>query len=148
VKKRDFAELLFAQQHAEYKRTGNPHYIWRAFQIARSKNKRGTRFAPVPEWVLDYFDQCATGLSRADSSDEIAKALGLYEKSRHSKRDRARQHNRRQRIFEWVLDALDRGLKPMEAFTAAEEKFGSSSASDIFYAQRKADKELLRKSRT
>lgn len=143
---RDLAEYLIAQQHADYVRTGNPVYAWRAFQIARSKNEKGTRSTKqVPEWVLDYFDRCAAGLPKADSPKKVAQALGLNEKVKQQRR-KVRFHARNQRIVEWILDAREKGDRSdMEVFDAAEEKFGIKRVIDIFYKERGDDERLIAK---
>lgn len=141
------------RQHAEYLRTGNAIYAWRAFQIARSKNEKGIRSTTqVPEWVLDYFDRCAAALPQADSPKKVAQALGLSEKVKQQRR-KMKLHGRDQRIVEWILDARERELaKPpserlgdMDIFHEAEEKFGVVRVRDIFYKERKADEQLIAK---
>src|SRR5690349_11129698 len=116
----DLVAYLLARQRADFLRTSNPVYAWRAYQIARSAG------APLPEWVLVYFDECAVALASAKTSDEIAAALQLATKGGGpSQRHRTATHDRHEEMIEAVHYLRSQGRLPVkEIFTVVAEQFG------------------------
>lgn len=76
---------ILDQMHRSYQAEGNALYAWEALRFARS-NK-----VDVPEWVLAYFDGCASALL---NNDEPTKALALAVKGGPGKQ---KQHADRRR---------------------------------------------------
>lgn len=69
--------------------TGNPMHVWAAYRMARVAD------APIPDWVLRYFDICGDRLlalsadasrngGAKDMGPKIAKSLGLVSNGRGS----------------------------------------------------------------
>src|SRR5262249_49583043 len=77
--------------------TQNPIYIWRCYRAAR---KAGV---PIPSRVLEYLDECADRLERAETPKGIMAALGLNAKGGPSKRRQALRHDRDEAIVEDIL---------------------------------------------
>ncbi|MEW8440972.1 MAG: hypothetical protein AB2689_22730 [Candidatus Thiodiazotropha taylori] len=72
-----------------YEKTNNPLYLWEKYTECRNVG------APIPEWILEYFDQCAKNLeilwqnaedniSPKDPAKAIAKAFGMVSHGRGS----------------------------------------------------------------
>lgn len=94
-----------------YKETGNPLYVWLAFQQARKLN-----FA-VPQWVLNYFDETADNLLEISgglgdtTQAAIAEALGLKTDGGGSRFTRFNNEERNRQIYRRVQE-----LKQNEQF--------------------------------
>ena len=131
---RVFVEYLIERQHADYLRTGNPIYAWRAMQIARVEKTRGGHSAAVPEWVMEYLDACAVAVQKAANPESVAAALGMFEKHKHSNpRKKGLLHARDERIVETVLAARDaRDFAAQHGQTRKERQIGSQTDMDIF----------------
>lgn len=65
-------KLLLGVFHDDFTETGNPLSAWDAFMEARYLK------GPIPEWVLEYFDNVGKRLLKAkNTTDDLARCLGF-----------------------------------------------------------------------
>lgn len=133
---------IFVEPHGKrYRRTKNPVHLWLAYKVARKLN------APLPPWLLDYFDECAARLTDGDgtrSPKAIAAALGLETKgggpSALSRAKTELKHSRIVTDVAWRVEAaVAKGgnvlLEPIWAEVAALRGVSTETVRDRWYAR-------------
>jgi hypothetical protein len=80
----------FAISEDLYRMFNNPVHAWAVYKAAR---KAGV---PVPGWVLEYFDECATRMMRApaaaDSAAAVHRAMAFPRRAGSLARDQCKYH--------------------------------------------------------
>jgi hypothetical protein len=114
-----------------YEESDNGMHAWAAYARARRgveiRRKRrgviGRRSLPIPEWVLEYFDECYARLNVADGTknpDAIAKALRLHtSKGGKTARERGLSANNRRATIQRVTLLMKRRADGMVQMTDA-----------------------------
>ncbi|MCG7931502.1 MAG: hypothetical protein N0E44_15805 [Candidatus Thiodiazotropha lotti] len=121
-----YIEMYSAQHYKFYKKTGNPLYAWHTYNMFSSAE------LPIPEWVLEYLDQCTKNLLNLwdnppkESAKSIANALNMVSPGRGSVfTDTSR---RDLDIASHIAESLnkDPDLKPDQLYDSTAKYFGVS----------------------
>ena len=72
----DITTYVIEHLHQKFLKDGHPLHVWQAYRWTRRPPR------PLPDWVADYFNQCADALL---AGIEAEKALGLHVKAGHGK---------------------------------------------------------------
>ena len=118
-KRRELVESVNADL-LQYKRTGNGHFLWRAYATCREAHE------PIPDVILRYFDKMASALSQAETAAEIAGALEMVGRPGGSAREKFidgdRLHSRLRDIH--MLVTFGRGMPIRAACEQVAQQHG------------------------
>jgi hypothetical protein len=99
----------------------SPLHVWRAYRWAREAGR------PIPEWVLDHFDEVAARLDRRElsSDSEVADAFGIVGRKKRNARVRSDQLAAVQCV--WALQEKFPEMADKHIFAEVAEQRGVSA---------------------
>ncbi|MCG8097264.1 MAG: hypothetical protein JAZ17_27190 [Candidatus Thiodiazotropha endolucinida] len=115
---------LIAEQYEVYRKTNNPLYIWQAYSMCREVD------LPIPDWILEYLDQCSINLMNhwdnppKESANAIAKSLNMVSPGRGSVFTETSRRDLNIAFFMAGSLQMDPKLKPDQLYDSLAKRFG------------------------
>lgn len=123
MKRKDLIEAQLKAEHGKFREHNNPLFAWDAYILCRRKK------LPIPEWVLEYFDNTASNLIMLDSEtrpNDLLRALGLVKPGAGTAVSKRQRVLKNWMIATHVANELNKGMPLDSAYISVTEELRGS----------------------